>query len=120
MKDTILSFLKTWKPTSDRVLVLPQAQARETDSGILTSDTKQGNDKRVIGEVIAVGPGRYSEDGHRIPMEFYVGDKVIFGKYAGEDLLVSEDLRIDKYEGVKREDEVLVTIVRSDSLLTIL
>jgi len=118
MKEKILNFIRSWEPISDRIIVLPEEQQKETASGIITSDTKQGEDKRIVGRVLSVGKGRYAENGKRIPMENKVDDMVIFGKYAGEDFLIGEDLSINKYNGIKRDDEVLITIVRQDSLLS--
>jgi co-chaperonin GroES (HSP10) len=51
-------------------------------------------------------------------MESNIGDVVLFGKYSGDDVLVDEDLKIDKYNGIVRDNQILVTIVRQDSLLT--
>lgn len=116
----IIERIKSWRPIGDRVIVLPEEQKKVTDMDIITSDTKQGDDKRIIGEVLAVGTGRYLENGQIQPMESKVGDKVIFGKYAGDDFLIDEEMNIQKYEGVKRDEQLLVTIVRQDSLLTTL
>lgn len=120
MKDNILAFVGSWKPISDRVVVLPEEKAKETDSGLITSDTKQAADKRVIGTVVAVGKGRYSENGELVPMDSKVGDRVIFGRFSGDDLLIDEGLHIEKYDGIRRDEQVLVTILRQDSLLTTL
>ncbi len=117
MNTAILDYLKTWKPNGNRVLVLPKSQ--EETLGIIKSDTGQGDDKRIVGEIIAVGKGGY-EDGKLVPVPFGCGDKVIFGRYAGDDLLINEDLTIEKYDGICRDDQVFVTILRADSLLSII
>jgi len=119
MRDIILEKLKNWRPIGDRVVVLPEEQKKLTDSDIITSDTKQGEDKSIVGTIIAVGPGRYMENGQIQPMENKVGETVLFGKYSGEDFLVDEN-KIEKYNGVKRDDQVLVTVIRQDLLLAIL
>jgi chaperonin GroES len=113
--EKIINYVKTWQPISDRVVVLPD---KKEEGEIIQSDTKQGEDKRVSGVVLAVGKGRYSEQGSLIPMESNIGDVVLFGKYSGDDVLVDEDLKIDKYNGIVRDNQILVTIVRQDSLLT--
>lgn len=81
------------QPLEDRI-VIQQVQAEQTTaSGLVIPDTAK--EKPQEGEVVAVGPGRFDEDGKRIPMDVAVGDKVIYSKYggtevkyAGEDYLI--------------------------------
>ncbi|WP_125107029.1 MULTISPECIES: co-chaperone GroES [Gulosibacter] len=81
------------QPLEDRI-VIQQVQAEQTTaSGLVIPDTAK--EKPQEGEVVAVGPGRFDEDGERIPMDVAVGDKVIYSKYggtevkyAGEDYLI--------------------------------
>ena len=54
------------------------------------------------GKVIAVGAGRVDKDGKRIPLEVKVGDRVLFGKYAGTEIKIDDDEHV-----ILREDEVL-------------
>ena len=71
-------------PLADRVIVKPLTREEVTKGGIVLPDTAK--EKPQEGEVIAVGPGKLSEDGtQRIPMEVKVGDKVIYAKYAGTE-----------------------------------
>jgi len=71
-------------PLADRVIVKPLTREEVTRGGIVLPDTAK--EKPQEGEVIAVGPGKLSEDGaQRIPMEVEVGDKVIYAKYAGTE-----------------------------------
>jgi chaperonin GroES len=81
------------KPLADRVVVKPSAAEEKTKGGIILPDTAK--EKPVIGEIVAVGPGKVSEDGKKIPMEVKVGDKVLYGKYSGTEVTVEgEELLI--------------------------
>ena len=71
-------------PMADRVLIRPLEKEEVTRSGLVLPDTAKERPQE--GEVIAVGPGRLTEDGTRIPMELKAGDKVIFAKYAGTEV----------------------------------
>ena len=72
-------------PLAERVVIKPTEQAEvTTSSGIILPDTAK--EKPQEGEVVAVGPGRTTEDGKgRVPMEIGVGDRVIYSKYAGTE-----------------------------------
>ena len=75
------------KPLEDRIVVKPLDAEQTTASGLVIPDTAK--EKPQEGEVVAVGPGRFNEDGDdRIPMAISVGDKVIYSKYGGEELLI--------------------------------
>ncbi|MDJ1370022.1 co-chaperone GroES [Gulosibacter molinativorax] len=72
------------QPLEDRI-VIQQVQAEQTTaSGLVIPDTAA--EKPQEGEVVAVGPGRFDEDGDRIPMDVAVGDKVIYSKYGGTEV----------------------------------
>lgn len=72
------------QPLEDRI-VIQQVQAEQTTaSGLVIPDTAK--EKPQEGEVVAVGPGRFDEDGNRIPMDVAVGDKVIYSKYGGTEV----------------------------------
>jgi chaperonin GroES len=88
------------RPLSDRLVVEPQEQESKTAGGILIPDTAD-KDKPMQGTVVAVGNGRYV-DGKLVPLQVNVGDKVLFGKYAGTNikLLAKEYL-------VMREEDVM-------------
>lgn len=74
------------KPLGDR-LVVKQAEAETTTkSGIILADTAKEKPQR--GTVVAVGEGRFNEDGDRIPMGINVGDVVIYSKYGGTEVKV--------------------------------
>ena len=70
-------------PIADRIVILPLEREQTTKGGIYLPDTAR--EKPQKGEVIAVGPGRVSDDGTRIPMELAVGDRVIYSRYAGTE-----------------------------------
>ncbi len=72
------------KPLADRVLVRPAAAEEKTKSGIIIPDTAK--EKPMQGEIIAVGQGKVAEDGKITPLQVKVGDKILYGKYAGTEL----------------------------------
>jgi len=72
------------KPLADRVLVKPAAAEEKTKSGIIIPDTAK--EKPMQGEIIAVGQGKVAEDGKITPLQVKVGDKILYGKYAGTEL----------------------------------
>lgn len=76
-------------PLGDRVVVKPSQRDEVTKSGIVLPDTAKEKPQR--GEVVAVGKGRYDEDGDRIPMEVSTGDNVLFAKYAGTEFKLDDD-----------------------------
>jgi chaperonin GroES len=88
------------QPLADRLVVKPIEREEVTKSGIVLPDTVR--EKPQEGEVIAVGPGRLSEDGKRIVMEVKVGDTVLYAKYGGSE--------------IKIEDEELIILRESDIL----
>jgi len=76
------------EPMADRIVVKPIEREEKTKSGIYLPDTAK--EKPQEGEVIAVGPGRMSDEGKRIEMDVKVGDRVIYAKYGGTELKVDE------------------------------
>ena len=74
------------KPLADRVIIKPSASEEKTKGGLFVPDTAK--EKPVIGEVVAVGPGKVTEDGKKIMPEVKVGDKVLYGKYSGTEVTV--------------------------------
>jgi len=77
------------KPLSDRIVIKPAAAEEKTKGGIILPDTAK--EKPVIGEVVAVGPGKVSDDGKKIAMELKIGDKVLYGKYSGTEVTIEGD-----------------------------
>ncbi len=72
------------KPLSDRVVIKPAPAEEKTKGGIILPDTAK--EKPVVGEIVAVGPGRKAEDGNLVAMDLKVGDKVLYGKYSGTEV----------------------------------
>jgi len=88
------------QPLADRLVVKPIEREEVTKGGIVLPDTAR--EKPQEGKVLAVGPGRLSEDGKRIAMDVKVGDVVIYAKYGGMEY------RIDDEEVViLRESDIL-------------
>lgn len=88
------------EPLGDRVVVKPKPKEEVTKGGIVLPDTAK--EKPQEGEVIAVGPGRLTDDGKRIAMDIKVGDIVIYAKYGGTE--------------IKEGDEELIILRESDIL----
>ena len=92
------------KPLGDRLIVQALEEEETTASGIVLPDTAK--EKPQKGKVLAVGEGRYDEDGvKRIPLDVKEGDEVLYSKYGGTDITVDgEDLL------VLRESDVLARV----------
>ena len=91
------------KPHSDRVVVRPKEAEEKTASGIILPDTAQ--EKPQMGEIMAIGPGKVSDNGALIDMSVKAGDNILYGKYSGTEITVdSEDLLI------MRESDILAVI----------
>jgi chaperonin GroES len=88
------------RPLNDRVLVLRIEEEEKTSGGIVIPDTAK--EKPQEGKVVAVGPGKFDENGNRIPLEVKKNDRVLFSKYGGNDITI---------EGLEhlilREDDIL-------------
>jgi chaperonin GroES len=92
------------RPLHDRILVRRIAEQETVRGGIIIPDSAR--EKPQEGEVIAVGNGKILENGTRVPLDVKVGDRVLFGKYAGSE--VPTALKIDGEDYlILREDEVL-------------
>jgi chaperonin GroES len=88
------------QPLADRLVVKPIEKEEVTKGGIVLPDTAK--EKPQEGKVLAVGPGRMSDDGKRLPMDISVGDTIIYAKYGGTE--------------IKIDDEELVILRESDIL----
>lgn len=75
------------RPLHDRVIVIPTSKETQTASGFLLPDTGE-NERSEQGEVIAVGPGRLLENGTRADMTVAIGNKVMFKKYAPDEVKI--------------------------------
>ncbi|MBU0987472.1 MAG: co-chaperone GroES [Proteobacteria bacterium] len=74
------------RPLNDRILVKRVEEKEKTKGGIIIPDSAK--EKPAEGIVIAVGSGRQNEDGKRIPLELKKGDRILFGKYGGQEIKV--------------------------------
>ena len=84
-----------FRPLHDRVLVRRIEQPEKTPGGIIIPDTAK--EKPSEGEVVAVGPGRRDETGKLIPIDVKPGDRILFGKWSGNDVIIDgEDYLIMK------------------------
>ena len=90
----------TLKPLDDRVVVKTLDSEDKTAGGILLPDNAREKPQR--GKVVAAGPGKLNDGGHRIALSVKVGDEVLFGKYAGSDVKIEGD----DYK-ILRENEIL-------------
>ena len=87
------------RPLGDRVIVRRVEEETQTAGGIYIPDS--ATEKPSEGEVLAVGKGRITDAGTTIPMNVSVGDKIVFGKYAGSEVKVDgEDYLIMKEEDI--------------------
>jgi len=77
------------QPLADRLVVRPIEREERTKTGIYLPDTAK--EKPQEGEVIAVGPGRLSDEGKRIAMDVKVGDIVVYAKYGGTEIKVDDE-----------------------------
>jgi chaperonin GroES len=91
------------RPLNDRVIIKRMDNERTTASGIVIPESAA--EKPDQGEVLAVGPGKKTEDGKLVPVDLKVGDKVLFGKYAGQSVKVDGDELL-----VIREEEIFAVI----------
>ena len=77
------------QPLGDRVVVKPTPREEMTKSGIVLPDTAK--EKPQEGSILAVGPGGFDNDGKRIAMDVSVGQKVLYGKYAGTEFKLDDE-----------------------------
>ena len=74
------------KPLADRVVIKPSPAEEKSRGGIILPDTAK--EKPVVGEVVAIGPGKVTDDGKTVKPEVKVGDKVLYGKYSGTEVTI--------------------------------
>lgn len=92
------------RPLHDRVVVRRADEETTTPGGIVIPDSAS-KEKPIEGEVIAIGPGKTTDDGKVQAMALKVGDKVLFGKYAGTEIKLN-----DEELTVMREDDILAVV----------
>jgi chaperonin GroES len=90
------------RPLADRVVVKPLEETEQMRGGLYIPDTAK--EKPQQGEVVAVGPGK-TEEGKRVDMELKVGDKILYGKYSGTEVTLSDEPYL-----ILRESDVLAVV----------
>ncbi len=91
------------RPLHDRVIVKRLEEEKTSPGGIVIPDTAK--EKPIKGEVLAVGKGKVLENGDVRPLDVKVGDKVLFGKYAGTEVTVDDQELL-----VMREDDIMAVL----------
>jgi chaperonin GroES len=88
------------RPLHDRVLIRRIDGQEQVRGGIIIPDTAK--EKPQQGEVIAVGEGKINKDGTRQPLDVKPGDRVLFGKYSGSEVMIGDEEYL-----IMREDDIL-------------
>jgi chaperonin GroES len=91
------------KPLHDRVIVKRTEGEEKTKGGIIIPDTAK--EKPIEGKVVAVGNGKILESGKTLPMQVKEGDKVLFGKYAGNEIKIEGEEHV-----IMREDDIIAIL----------
>ncbi|MDX6646579.1 MAG: chaperonin GroES [Miltoncostaeaceae bacterium] len=94
------------KPLGDRVIIKAVDQEQVTASGLVLPDTAKERPQR--GKVLAVGEGRWGEDGARVPLEVQEGDEIIYAKYGGTEIKLDGDDVL-----ILQEHDILATVTGS-------
>ena len=93
----------TIRPLGDRVVVRPLEAADQMKGGLYIPDTAKERPQE--GEIVAVGAGKLDKDGNRMELDVKVGDRVLFGKYAGTEITVNDDAHL-----IMHEDDILAVL----------
>ena len=88
------------RPLQDRLILKRVEEEEKTKGGIIIPDSAK--EKPQEGEITAVGPGKVTDDGKKIPMEVKEGDRVLFSKYAGTEIKLEGEEHL-----IMREDDIL-------------
>jgi chaperonin GroES len=91
------------QPLADRIVVKALEETEQMRGGLYIPDTAK--EKPQQGEVVAVGPGRMTDEGKRVPSELKTGDRVLYGKYSGTEVTVGDEQYL-----ILREADVLAVI----------
>ncbi|RCK79113.1 MAG: Heat shock protein 60 family co-chaperone GroES [Candidatus Ozemobacter sibiricus] len=92
------------KPLNDRVIVKPKEALEKSKGGVILPDTAS-KEKPIEGKVIAVGPGKMTDNGNRIPLEVKKDQNVIFSKYSGTEIKIDDENYL-----ILREEDILAII----------
>jgi chaperonin GroES len=90
-------------PLADRVVVRALEETEQMRGGLYIPDTAK--EKPQQGEIVAVGPGKLTDEGKRVPPELKTGDRVLYGKYSGTEVTVGDEQFL-----ILRESDVLAVI----------
>ena len=93
------------KPLHDRILVKRLEEEEKTKGGIIIPDSAK--EKPMEGEIVAVGPGKMTDDGKRIAMDVKAGDRVLYSKYGGTEVKIEGEEHL-----ILREDDILGILVK--------
>jgi chaperonin GroES len=93
----------TFSPLHDRLIVERLEEGEIKKGGIIIPDTAK--EKPQEGRVIAVGNGKVTDDGKKVPLDVKTGDKILFGKYSGSEVKVDDEDYL-----IMREDDVLAVL----------
>lgn len=91
------------KPLADRVVIKPIEQEEVKHGSIYIPDTAK--EKPQEGTIVAVGPGKVTENGTKVAMEVKIGDKVLYGKYSGTEVTVANETYL-----IMRESDILAIV----------
>jgi chaperonin GroES len=91
------------RPLHDRVVVKRIEAQEQIRGGIIIPDTAK--EKPQEAEVIAVGPGKLTDEGKRTPMDVQAGDRILIGKYSGSEIKINDEEMV-----ILREDEILAVV----------
>jgi chaperonin GroES len=91
------------RPLGDRIVVEPLEAEEKTKGGIILPDTAK--EKPQEGKVVAIGKGKIDENGKPLPMEVKMGDKILYGKYAGTEITVE-----GKEYMILKEEDILAVV----------
>ena len=91
------------QPLADRVVVKALEETEQMRGGLYIPDTAK--EKPQQGEIVAVGPGKMTDEGKRVPSELKAGDRVLYGKYSGTEVTVGDEQYL-----ILRESDVLAVI----------
>ncbi len=92
------------QPLGDRVVIKPLEAENKTKGGIVLPDTAK--EKPQEGKVVAVGKGKLSNEGKVLPLEVKTGDKVLYGKYSGNEITTKEGEELL----IMKEEDILAVI----------
>ena len=97
----------TIRPLHDRIVVQRIDEGEQKVGGIIIPDSAK--EKPQQGKVIAAGQGKSKDDGKRVPLDVKPGDRILFGKYSGQEIKLDGDEYL-----IMREDDVLAVVEEGD------